>query len=421
MSGILTQSLSTLALISLVTLTPAIAAPPQASVEAPPTLRASAILPPGMLSAPNCRVDETVRNDGYMNIYTLHSRDGDLRVVSTALLAERLRECAAIVAMDKVQPAGQFGSAVAEKGKNTVKGAVNLVTKPLRTVGSALSGVGKMFQRAEESLVESNSSKYEDSAAAAALGYSRSKREIAKHFGVDPYSTNPYLKDRLDRLAGADFAGSLLATGASAAIPGAVGVGVSAAGTSKWLTDMDVAIPPADLRRQNREKLKAMGVPDDLAEAFINNGNLSPVHQTLTVSALAAMPKTANREAFIAFATLTDTEDLAFFRERMALMFSAFNSRIEHIVRFERVGRFVAGRTTANTLVFCFPLDCLAWTQTMASLSTHLQAALPRLNASRAEIWTAGAITPLAAKSFAALSIATHPNNAATLLGGSVR
>ncbi|MFZ5812909.1 MAG: hypothetical protein ACOY4F_12780 [Thermodesulfobacteriota bacterium] len=420
MSGILTQSLSVLAVISLVTLTPAIAAPPAASIEAPPTLRASAILPPNMLSAPNCRVDETVRNDGYLNTYTLHTRDGDLRVVSTALLSERLRECAAIVAMDKVQPAGQFGDAVAEKGRNTVKGAVNLVTKPLRTVGSALSGVGKMFQRAEESLVESTSSKYEDSAAAA-LGYSRSKREIAKHFGVDPYSTNPYLKDRLDRLAGADFAGSLLATGASAAIPGAVGVGVSAAGTSKWLTDMDVAVPPADLRRQNREKLKAMGVPDDLAEAFINNGNLSPVHQTLTVSALAAMPKTANRDAFVAFATLTDTEDLALFRERMALMFSAFNSRIEHIVRFERVGRFVAGRTTANTLVFCFPLDCLAWTRTMASLSTHLQAALPRLNASKAEIWTTGVLTPLAARSFASLSIATHPNSAATLLGGSVR
>jgi len=387
------------------------------AVEAPPTLRASAVLPAAMLSAPNCRVDETVKSDGYLNTYTLHTPQGDLKVLSTALLGIRLQECAAIVAMDKVAPAGQFGDAIKEKGKNTVKGAVSLVTSPLKTVGGALSGVGKMFQRAEESLVESKASKYEDNPAAAALGYSRSKREIAKRFGVDPYSTNPFLKERLDRLAGADFAGSLLATGASAAVPGAVGVGVSVAGTSKWLTDMDVAMPPADLRRMNREKLLAMGVPADLAEAFIDNTDLSPVHQSILVSALAAMSRTANREAFIAFCLSTDSEDLALFRERMALMFSSYDTRKEHIVRFERVGRFVAGRAQSGNLIFCFPLDMLAWTQTTASLAQKLHESLPGRNAAKAEFWISGGVTPLAAKSLAALGITPHPDAAAFLLG----
>jgi hypothetical protein len=386
------------------------------AVESPPALRASAILPKSMLSAPNCRVDEAVKSDGYLNTYTLHTPEGDLKVVSTALLATRLRECAAIAAMDKVAPAGQFGDAVKEKGRNTVKGAVSLVTSPLKTVGGALSGVGKMFQRAEESLVESKASKYEDSSAAAALGYSRSKREIAKRFGVDPYSTNPFLKERLDRLAGADFAGSLVATGASAAVPGAVGVGVSVAGTSKWLTDMDVAMPPADLRRANREKLLAMGVPGDLAEAFIDNGDLSPVHQTVIVSSLAAMSRTAHREAFIAFCLATDSEDLALFRERMALMFSSFDTRKEHIERFERVGRFVAGRTASGGLVFCFPLDMLAWTRTNADLGAKLRAILAERKI-RAEFWLSGGVTPLAGKSLAALGIPVHPDSAAFLLG----
>jgi hypothetical protein len=408
--------LSALFLLGLAATAGAAPPPPGGAPETPPTLRASAILPKSMLSAPNCRVDETVRNDGYLNTYTLHTPQGDLKVVSTALLVARLRECAAIVAMDKVEPAGQFGDAVVAKGRNTVKGAVSLVTSPLKTVGSALSGVGKMFERAEESLVESKASKYEDSSAAAALGYSRSKREIAKKFGVDPYSSNPFLKERLDRLAGADFAGSLLATGASAAVPGAVGVGVSVAGTSKWLTDMDVATPPADLRRANREKLLAMGVPGDLAEAFIDNGDLSPVHQTLIVSALAAMPHTANRQAFIAFCLLTDSEDLALFRERMAIMFSTFDARKERIVRFERVGRFVAGRTQAGTLVFCFPLDMFVWTKTNADLASRLKTILAERGA-KAEFWFSGDVTPLAGKSLAALGMAVHPDSAAFLLG----
>lgn len=419
-AAVLTAVLTAALALSSLAAAPAQAAPPAGkgagAVEAPPTLRASAILPKSMLTAPNCRVDETVRNDGYLNTYTLHTPQGDLKVLSTALLGQRLQECAAIVAMDKVEPAGQFGDAVKEKGKNTVKGAVNLVTRPLATVGSALSGVGKMFQRAEESLVESKASKYEDNPAAAALGYSRSKRDIAKHFGVDPYSTNPFVKERLDRLAGADFAGSLLATGASAAVPGAVGVGVSVAGTSKWLTDMDVALPPADLRRMNRDKLAAMGVPADLAEAFIDNTDLSPVHQTLLVNALAAMSRTANREAFIAFCLSTDSEDLALFRERMALMFASYDSRKEHLVRFERVGRFVAGRTQSGRLVLCFPLDMLVWTQSTANLVQRFHDSLPGRNAAKAEFWIGGGITPLAAKSLAALGIEAHPDAAATLL-----
>ncbi|MDQ7833314.1 MAG: hypothetical protein RDU30_16410 [Desulfovibrionaceae bacterium] len=409
-----------LALVSL-SAAPGQAAPPSAkgtgAVESPPTLRASAILPKSMLAAPNCRVDETVKNDGYLNTYTLHTPQGDLKVLSTALLVTRLQECAAIAAMDKVAPAGQFGEAVKEKGKNTVKGAVNLVTSPLATVGSALSGVGKMFARAEESLVESKASKYEDNPAAAALGYSRSKRDIAKRFGVDPYSTNPFLKERLDRLASADFAGSLVATGASAAVPGAVGVGVSVAGTSKWLGDMDVALPPADLRRMNREKLTAMGVPADLAEAFIDNTDLSPVHQTLIVNALAAMPRTANREAFIAFCLSTDTEDLALFRERMALMFSSYNTRKEPITRFERVGRFAAGRTQSGALVFCFPLDMLAWTRTTADLVAKLQPILAERGGAKATFWITGGVTPLARKSLEAHGIEVHPDAAAFLLG----
>lgn len=388
------------------------------ATESPPTLKASAILPKSMLSAPGCRVDETVKNDGYLNTYTLRTPEGELKVVSTALLAARLQECAAIAAMDKVDPAGQFGNAVVQKGKNTVQGAVNLVTSPVKTLGSALSGVGKMFARAEESLVESKSSKYEDNPAAAALGYSRSKREIAKKFGVDPYSTNPFLKERLDRLAGADYAGSLLATGASAAIPGAVGIGVSAAGTGKWLTDMDVAIPPADLRRANRDKLKAMGVPADLAEAFIDNTDLSPVHQTIIVSALTAMPRTANREAFIAFCLPTDSEDLALFRERMAIMFSNFDAKKEHIDRFERVGRFVAGRTANGGLVFCFPLDMLAWTATNAGLGAKLKETLAGRMV-KGDIWLSGKVTPLAGKSLAGLGLAVHPDSAAFLLGES--
>jgi hypothetical protein len=62
----------------------------------PIILRASEVLPRDLLSGPNYTVRETVRNDGFVNIYELDTQYGPLKVESTALLLKRINELRAL-------------------------------------------------------------------------------------------------------------------------------------------------------------------------------------------------------------------------------------------------------------------------------------------------------------------------------------
>ena len=47
-------------------------------------LQASEVLSPELMSGERFKVDERVKNDGYLNYYTLHSDFGNFEAVSTA-------------------------------------------------------------------------------------------------------------------------------------------------------------------------------------------------------------------------------------------------------------------------------------------------------------------------------------------------
>ncbi len=373
-------------------------AAPAAGTENPPTLAASALLPANVLSGPNHRVDEKVENDGYMNIYTLHTPKGDLRVESTALLYTRIHEVNAAAAMDQVNKGAEFGQSVAESGVGTVKGAVNLLIHPIDTLSGAASGVGKAFSRAEAGMKEHRPS---DSGGAGAelLGYARTKREYAKAYGVDPYSTNPILQASLKRLTGAGFAGGLTATAAKVAIPGGVGLAVSAVGGTKTLNDIDVSIPPQDLLTRNRQRLQAMGVTTDVTDLFVENPHFTPTGQTVLVAALDRMPEVADRSLFVSRCILVDDDDVAFFRERMAGLYSNIHATVDRLQRFLAVDkRFVAARTVKGQFLIAFPLDYLAWTPAMVNIAKSFGDVAKASGATARTLVVSGDVSPLAAK-----------------------
>ncbi len=393
---------------------PAAAAP---AYESPPQLRASDVLPKAMLSGPDFRVDPLVTSDGYLNTYILHSRFGDFTVVSTALLRTRISEVAALAVMEQVSNSGQFGTALAGKGIQTVKGAANLVIHPVDTITGTLSGVGKFFMRAQESMT-SEKSRYEDSAGQQLIGFSQIKRDYAKQFRVDPYSTNQVLQDKLDALASAGLAGSITGSALQALIPGGVGIAVGSISGSAVLGEVDVSVAPQDLRRQNRESLRGMGVPDSLTRLFIDNTVFTPVQQTGIVQALASMDGVKGRDAFIGFAADTDSQDLALFRQRMSQMYAGYALKVGSLDRFVTLGRFVGAATPGGKLILAFPLDYLSWTETTAKIVAGLRDAAAANNLAGAEVWFTGKASPLCRKEFKRLGFTVHENAADKLLDG---
>jgi hypothetical protein len=105
----------------------------------------------------------------------------------------------------------------------------------------------------------------------------------------------------------------------------------------------------------------------------------------------------------VKFAVLARSANVAFFRAHQAEMYANLN-KVTPVERFVAVGTNAAARLANGTLVFCFPLDYLAWTEDNAKLAEALDrqvSALPDVRGK--EIRIAGGISPNARKALEGL------------------
>jgi hypothetical protein len=390
-------------------------ATPASGYEAAQTLQASKLLPAALRSGTNFRVDEKVSNDGYLNTYHIHSKFGTFTAVSTAMLAKRIGEVNALVVMEKVKGTTEFTNAVKKSGSAALGSAKNLVTHPVETLSGAASGLGTAFRLASSSLTGPKRSEAEESRVKDVIGFAKTKREYAYHFGVDVYSDNKVLQDRLDEITWAGYGGSMTLSAALAAVPGGAGVAVSVVTTNRLLNDLFRTTAPAELRRMNGEKLKAMEVNPDIADAYLNNGTFSPREQTLLVHALDEMQGVGNRAAFIRVAIATPTRTMAFFRERQAEMYAGYHKTVSSLSSFVSLGELAAARTGNGALVFCVPLDYLVWTEPMAKFITAAHKVIDEVGAQEKQVWVTGALSAEARKEMESRGWKVQENSEARL------
>ncbi len=383
-------------------------------------LSASKILPPDLLSGPNHRVEERVYNDGYLNTYRIGSKFGTFVAVSTPMLRKRIGEINALVRMEQIQNTKEFTSALKEAGTDTLVGFKNLVTEPGDTVKGAVSGLGVAFRRAGDALTGPKRSDAEDSKIKDLIGFSKTKREYAYQLGVDAYTDNEQVQDRLDQISWAGYAGGITWAGAMAAVPGGAGLAITISGTHHLLNEVFRTTPPVDLRRMNGEKLKAMAVHPEVADAFLNNSFYSPRYQTLLVHALEEMKGVGDRATFIRLAASSVNRDIAFFRQRQAETYAGFHKAVAPVAAFIDLGGFAAVRTTKNEVVFSVPLDHLVWTEDMAKLLTAADARVTQLNRpARKQLWITGTTSTRAKKELEARGWQLHERAEQRLLSWS--
>ena len=377
--------------------------------EGPVTFKASQLLSPELLAGPHHKVDEVVRNDGYLNIYTIHSEYGDVEATSTAKLRKYVHEINAVARMKEIQDSDEFKQGMADKAGAVVEGAQALVSDPVGSVSNTISGVGKLFSRAGENLTGGSRSEAEGSRMASLLGYEKAKRDIGYQFGVDVYSHNKILQDELNDLSGASGTGTLVMSALLMAVPGGAGVAVSVTGGSELMENVMHDQAPADLRKMNREKLAAMGVSQHVADIFIANAIFTPREQTVLVAALDNMNNTANRSDFIKFATLTNDPDVAYFRQRQAQMYEAYNRIVEPVESFITIGDISTARTNSGKIVFNVPLDYMTWTKGLAAVASIITQNVSQMDGiTGREILVTGNMSPLTKESIENLGWTVH-------------
>src|SRR3546814_17155391 len=134
--------------------------------------------------------------------------------------------------MEQLRRSQVYGEAIKAAAASPLNLAKDLVTDPISTVRDTVSGGGTLFRNVGGSLFRQRSES-EDGMAKAALGVSSAKRAFAAQFGVDPYTTFPPVRERLNEIAWASAAGDLPIGAAFSAVGGLAG---SRLGGSKTTT-----------------------------------------------------------------------------------------------------------------------------------------------------------------------------------------
>jgi hypothetical protein len=376
--------------------------------EAASEFNASSILPPELLSGPNHQVDSTVTNDGFLNIYTIKSKYGEVQATSTAKLRKYIHEINAVARMEEVKKSDEFKSGIKEKAGDVVSGAKGLVTDPVGTVSGAVSGVSKLFSRGKENLFGDARSDSETSRTKDLIGFSKTKRDYGFEFNVDVYSRNSILQEHLDDITWAGYGGNITMSALLVSVPGGTPV-ITATGGTELMNKVFRDSAPADLRKMNREKLASMGVSKDISDLFISNANYTPREQTILVDALANMKNTKQRSEYVKFAVLTDNADMSFFRQQQAQMYAGYNKSVKPVKEFISIREISIAKTKDNKIVFNIPLDYMVWTKGLEGVASIItQEVTGMKDITGREIWVTGKFSRLAKENLGKMGWEVH-------------
>ena len=335
----------------------------QTGFDSPEVRATTDVVPPPLLRGPHPQLGPTSSTFAFMNPYSVTSDYGPFTAPSDARLRRLIREIAAIAELQKIHQSDAFAKATVEAGKGVVQGAQHLIEDPVATIGAVPEAVFSVFGRVSEATKRGGRSKYEHGVAQNLLAVSSFKRDYAKKFDVDVYSTNEVLQKELNGVAWASAAGNLTLSAASMVTGAAVLQAASGLRTLEQAKDLVNALPAIELSKRNREALRQMRVPDPVADRFLQNRLLSPRHQTVTVEAMKALGGIPGRSAFIQYAARADSEDAALLFQQMAELLADYHRSVAPIQRLAIYQNVPVAYTAQASAVILLPIDRLLWTE----------------------------------------------------------
>jgi hypothetical protein len=362
-----------------------------AEIERPASFNPANI--PGIrASGQNYNIANPVRSDGFLRVYTVRSSYGDFTVVSDAMMQRRIRELNAILELDKLTESDSFNKALGEAGLAPVKFAGQLIVNPVEAIGNTLAGIGNQIGQIGSGI--HNAGKTQDTPFGG-FGADQKRRELAARLLVDPYTEFEPLQIRLQKISQAAASGGLVVTAAMMAIPGAVGIVISNAGTSSRVIDSVRDKTAAQLMDSNREKMMAMGLDRPTADALLQNRNYSPLDMTSMVISLEVVP-VEGRADFLRRAVSVNRRDAAVFNRRYTEMVADFHARTGAVTSYVSLGEFPFNQVRNGGVVGIWPVDAMSWTEGTRRSMGNAADAIRRSGMGRAELRISGQATPRA-------------------------
>ena len=414
-----------LALSTLIVFSPALQAQP--APEAPPMLEAAALLPAQTLKGEHYTVSRDVTGDGFLLDYVLLSDFGPFRARGPGVLSQRIHEIDALAALETMEDSEAFKKGFADASKDTARDFRAIATSPVDTLTGIPSGVGRFFERTtlaastgirqlghlqaahegktapegpgaklpgkdgpEPAVLPSvagETARLTGRVAADTFGYDRVRRMIAREVQVDPYTTNPVLKERLDELARTAFAGNLGIAVIKAALPATLAV--DTAGTlSTFVWDT----LPGDLRVDNKKRLLALGASEDAVNTLLAKHWFTMSAQTRFAHALSRVKGVPGATEALAFADSVVSEEQALFVVNTVEMLAHYHEHQAPLTAILARGTLM-GRTGTGETVVVAPVDYLTWSGQLERFLDH-----DDVRSGKRSAWLSGRASPVARK-----------------------
>ena len=377
---------------------------------------ASLHVPAKLLSGPHHSVGEMVTTQGFMNHFTVQSTFGEFIAISNDELAYRVREIRAIAILQDSSKTQAFIDALAQTAQRPVETLKDLARDPVETAKGIPDGVSRLFQRtqrvasdsyeklnemmaqeedqdggesSEESMLDSTLDAGE-SFAKEELGFNRARRQVARELHVDPYSRNPVFQEELGQMAWVVAGGSLAMGSVLPSLPSEVGA-LSDINDLVWDTD------PLDLELQNEEKLRAMGVRDDVIRTLYKSPFFTTTTRTRLVESLAKMGNIPGLPILVEHATDVVEQDEARFFGGMGETLGLYHQNRAPIVRIIDTQSLPAAVNANDQIIIILHLDFLTWTEVLHDFVDQVTAEIAdRAPGYGIELWVEGKVSDLA-------------------------
>jgi hypothetical protein len=381
--------------------------------EVEPVLGAASFASPSLLSGPGYDVDSHVEIRGYMARFTIDTQVGPIQAESVEILGDRIAEIPALEALDRLSHSQAFLDAADSSVTSTAKGLGQVLRHPIKTLVGIPAGVARYFglrlrkigkqaqslsdRAARELGTEGNpyprddgpmtETRAIDRAEANAkpgagdhawyaragketereikrqLKYGTVRRELAERLGIDPYTSNSYLRERLDQLAWAGSGGHYAATTALGSIGG---IGAIALANGSQLNEIVWKLDPDQLRDLNAQRLRRYCSDQLLMRQFLRRGVFTPTLQTAMLDSLDQLQPDRGGDALLELAMTAQSElEARYIVNALSLVAGRLGPRA-HAGRLLTIGAGIAYDSADGERILPLPVDYLTWTDEVA-------------------------------------------------------
>ena len=347
--------------------------------EKEPVLAAKDLVGPELLKGPHFTTDPKVPVMGFIARFTIRSPYGTFEAHGQRMLPIRVNEIEALSALDNVSRSREFTAAAGRAIARPVTSAVNMVTRPVETAKGIPAGVGRLFGRvrlAGRSIARAATAPGQGGGERAvgtagrvgevtitALGFEEERRRLAERLGVDPYTTNIVLSERLTDVAWVAFSGR---AGIQAlfffVVPysGAM-TAVSATNRAVWDT------PAGDLVNMAEARFRETGATPDQVRALMENPQYSLSSLWSLALAFDRLKDVPGRDQVVEFAAVPETQDEVKFVVGSVNMLARYHEAVARIAKVSAPGP-IKGETASGAIVLPSPVDYISWTDALGRI-----------------------------------------------------